>query len=346
MNILVVGDPKSPLIDALYDELLKVQQNLNLFFLNPYEDSETGFKIKLESHEFFYDHVHIHYLSYRSLLIIHKLLVNKEVNLIVSVWGSDLFKDFADGAFLRRNLWLLKHGITPKALAEMFQRVNQWTVANVELIDVLKTTFRVKNINIEICRFGSKLVDLPRSNEEAKPLVITVGYNGRPNQQHIEVIRQLTKLEDRILKNVQFAFPMPYGGSKRYRKKLSDILSKSGLNYFVIESFLSEENLAKQMSLSSIFIQLQKTDQFSATMLEYMYFKNLVITGKWLPYNQLRRLDLTYWEIDTIDNLTEVLSSIIAKIDYYRIKTDGNSRILRQLISWEFNIKAWQKIYL
>lgn len=137
-------------------------------------------------------------------------------------------------------------------------------------------------------------------------IVISVGYNGRLQQQHDKVINVLN-----ILKNKQDYFLLiqsSYGNEDVvYKQKLKTILDNSGFQYKIISNYLTMDELAKLRVITDIFINAQTTDAFCNSIKEYMYSKTQIINASWLHYPEIDILQLKINEFSNFDQIPSLL---------------------------------------
>jgi hypothetical protein len=92
-------------------------------------------------------------------------------------------------------------------------------------------------------------------------------------------------------------------------------------------------------------LQLQITDQFSGSMQEHLFARNVVITGSWLPYDTLKEKGSYFIEIDKVEDLNDVLPDVINNFSTYEQRTTNNPGVITELSSWGKNIKQWAEMY-
>lgn len=177
-------------------------------------------------------------------------------------------------------------------------------------------------------------------------LVITCGYNASPNQQHIEIINALTNARS-IPERHLVVVPLTYGGNTGYKQEVREILSKSGLNYRTIDTFLPDRDIAMWRKASDIFIQVQKTDALSGSMQESLFCGNIVITGAWLPYDVLKEKGIAFFEVSNVKEITTKLDFIIS--NYPQIREEIRSTNTPEKFThafWKNCITGWHDVLM
>lgn len=295
------------------------------------------YKKIVSTHE--YDVAHFHYINDDALYLSNIIQSNKT---IYTIWGSDYYRSTEK---------------QKKKLATLATVATYVTFAN----EITKNDFRNElginnNNNLRICRFGLEpLENLKKSNtpkNEAKKtlqwnpskIAITVGYNANPGQQHSKIIQELKPLRH-LRDQIQLIFPLTYSGDRRYKKKLLRIIDNIPFECHIYDKYMSEEDVALIRSASDIMIQLQITDQFSGSMLEYLYTRNVVITGDWLPYSILQKKGISFLSVHNVHELGEKLTKVVLDYPTYFNKTNHNPSKVYELGSWNYVMDDWTALY-
>lgn len=283
--------------------------------------------------------VNIHYSRWVYLFL---LPVLKHSKFIMTFYGSDFYRT--------KNL-------TKKIQSVIYKKADVLTFTNPLTRDAFVRYYKNYEKKSHVCRFGLKTLDyidknrLRPKNEMKEALgykrdkiIVTCGYNATRAQQHHKILKELLLLEEEILKNVQFVFPMTYGNTS-YKEEIKSALEKSRLDYLVLEEFLYEDDNAYVKLASDIMINLLETDSFSGSMQEFLYAQNHVITGSWLPYELFDKEGIVYTKIESTDELSPTLTKVLAKVDTDQIDLSVNEGIISILSSWKNNIDCWINVY-
>lgn len=362
MKILIICNTKTSFARELQNELVKIGKDVSLLdfeFLELFDkdgknnDTIANKFAKLKKipkiHMFFrlffisqiaknYDVINIHVARWYYSLIV-KALKHKKV--VVSFYGSDFYRS---SKHARRLLYpLLKVAKTV-------------TFTNEKTQNSFLDHYRDFEEKAKVCRFGLKTLEFIDINRDKnKPeikkhlgysedkTIVTCGYNSTKAQQHEKIIENIIKLPQDILENIQFIFPMTYGDNAN-REKIKSVLSKTNLNYIVLEDFLTGDDNAYIKLASDIMINILTTDSFSGSMQEFLYAKNVVVTGSWLPYDIFDREGIVYEKISSSDMLTSKLETILLNTNKYKSDLDKNRDIVSKLSSWKYNIQDWIEV--
>lgn len=270
-----------------------------------------------------------HYLSAQAFLAIPILvLLNKRI--VLHFWGTDYAKF---------------KGLRNRRLMKFFiKKLSAITFANEFALNEFKSEFPKSNVHK--LTFGLEAIDFIDicmaegwgQGESAAHPVVVCGTNSSPNQQLIEIIDILDAWGGHD--NFKFVFPLAYGDPS-YKKMVEQRLLRSSLSYEVKDEFMVGEQLAQFRLSAAILIQVQKNDFLSGAMLEYAYAGVKIITGKWLPYNQIRSKGIEWFEIENLSDLPEA----IALAEQSTINIDMNREIIAGLARWHEVIKQWKGLY-
>lgn len=341
-------DPVSQQHKGYYDTVYRINDN-NLLYrcINKLKGIRVYYNLylygKLVKKLPSYDICHFHCIDVNSFYISRQLKQNDKQKVIFSVWGSDMYrvKPMYGNRFLKGCRYADYITFTNKKSLEYFSEKYQWG-----------------KDNLKVCRFGltplenlkemsSTRIDCKKKlNWNTEKLAITIGYNMAREQQHLKILDHFSNEHMKSFKkNIQLIIPITYGGTKAYKNQLLEKLQNLPFEYKIYDEFLDDQTIAHIRKASDIMIQFQITDQFSGSMQEYMFTRNVVITGSWLPYDTLKEKGAYFIEIDKVEDLTDVLPDVINNFSKYEQKTANNPRVISELSSWEKNIKQWVETY-
>ena len=286
-----------------------------------------------------FDIVNIHFSRWFYLAILETLSKTK---LIITFYGSDFYRT---SNFIK------------DIQKRIYKKADKITFTNPSTKDSFLNYYNDFTHKSYICRFGLKTIDFIDKNREIpkskikeilgfsqNKIIITCGYNSTKAQQHNKMIQSIITLPSEIKDKLQVVFPLTYG-DKSNKEEIKTKLKDTDLDFIILEDFLYEDNNAYIKLASDIMINILQTDSFSGTMQEFLYAKNIVITGEWLPYELFDKEGINYHKVKHTDMLCEKLEDIIQNIDSYKIDLDQNIKIIYNLSSWKNNIKSWKDIY-
>ncbi len=290
-----------------------------------------------------YDIYHYHSLETGRLPVLWVLPSDAPV--ILSVWGSDLLRtagtlDYADqlGACERANLI---------------------TVTSLEIREILLSKFgRHLAPKIRLALLGVSLLDeidrcagtrerfLASLDIAPDRVTICVGNNASPGNQHLEIIDRLCQLPERYRSRVALLVPLSYRPANRdYQASLCAALERGDLLYRLLDSPLSDQQVAMLRCATDILIHVPVSDAFSAAMLESLYAGGLLITGAWLPYSELRRAQISCDTISALADLPGTVMNVLDDFDARRRGATDNRRRVRALVHPTNTVHSWIRIY-
>lgn len=282
------------------------------------------------------DLIHIQFV--RSLYIKEaKLIANKNTKIVCSYWGSDILR--ADKEELERVKKLLKN----------ISYISGDSKVTEAKFNELYPTFKYNLIYYgdSICDEIIKLNNdnyKEEFNLDKEKKSIAVGYNARMAQQHIKVLEEIVKLPKEIKNKVQFVFQINYCiDDLVYLDNLKLQLSKSDIDYVLIDYYMDDKQVAKLRKSVDIFINSQTTDAFCNTVKEYFLLGKIVINPEWLKYEEIKDWNLKIIEYKKFSELPIIISNIIKnyKTEDFKI----NSKIMTNKVSWIDCKNKWDEIY-
>ncbi|EXZ30905.1 putative glycosyltransferase domain protein [Bacteroides fragilis str. S36L11] len=148
------------------------------------------------------------------------------------------------------------------------------------------------------------------------------------------MIRALEMLDDSVKEKIHVVFPMTYASDDSVRADVEKKLDSVNFSYTCMTRLLSLEELALLRMNSDIYINMQISDSFSSSTMEYFYTGNIIIIGEWLPYKFLKsEYGIDYTETSK-SQLTRNLTSVISDIKNKKDCAAKNKPIVRLLCSW------------
>lgn len=298
----------------------------------------------LGDHRHEYQVIHVMYCV-QDLMVVAGSLRKAAPRLILTVFGSD---------FMQLSSW--KHML----MRRVYRSADFVTANNGEALEKIGKTYRLDPHQLRLCRFGFGNLDeiaglshLDKAESRRRlgfpddRIIICIGYNYDPIQQHLPVLQSiaacdaLKKMKERLF----FVIPMTYGTAPSYRDKLRTSVSALPFDHATIERFLSTQEVAHLRKAADILVQVQKSDSLSASTLEHMFAGNLLITGSWLPYGDLDKAGIYFRRIGRPEDTGMELLHCLENLESEAGKSRGNSEIIYRLNSWNANIGSWMNLY-
>lgn len=330
-----------------YSSLDKVYKNdrLKLFLSIPYfRRFFRPFKVKYDFKKIdeFYDIVHILAWTHDTdLFLKNKHQICKK--LLISITGRD-FTAYRKEPFdlIRSRLmkhvdaFVFAHANTENLFTEYYHIkkktfINKFGVGMLDKIDVVKS----KDI-IEIKKKWGFPIDKP---------IIVVGSNGVHWQQHNEIMDELLKYRDSLLTKLFLVFPITYNRTEHLIAKLKKKVNENNLDHIFLENFLSEEKLADLRIISDVMIQVQTYDQFSGATQEHLHAGSVVITGSWLPYDDLKKAGAYYHTVNCIKDIPLTLQNVLENLTEEKQKCTLNHEVIANISGMKETSQEWFKTY-
>lgn len=288
-----------------------------------------------------FDLINMQYVEYLDLadVVILKYMMKKK--LILSYWGSDLLR-IEKKKLLRMGIFA-KHAdfvtFDNKDLENKFKRIYKWAKKM-----PLKTVFfglPVLDIIDRKYKSGNEKSVREKWGISEDKIVIAIGYNGIPEQQHKKVLGVIKHLEDCYKEKIVLLLQMSYGGTKEYRRSVITAVKKTGCEYIDVQKFLTNDEVAELRIVTDIYINAQVTDAFSGSVCENLFCNTLVINARWLRYKEFETYRFKYFEFEKIDEINYLIKEAMQQ----KADLSINRELVWKLRSWKHCSVEWEKIY-
>lgn len=292
-----------------------------------------------------YDIINVQFVSPVHLLYFWGTKGTKN-KMILSYWGSDLMRISKDNEIIEK-------------IFLKYKKCAYVTFDNEDLKDIFYQKFHFDKGRSKVIMLSlpvldwidkTKLVDCKIIGNQSIPvdrIIVAIGYNGSPVQQHLDIIRQLSKLDKKYKKEILILLQMTYGSEDSYVETCEKACKYTDLEYILFKDFQMYEEIAQVRRRTDVFINAQTTDAFSGSFCEYLYADTVVLNAKWLHYRELDEYPFIYEEFEQFEDIPQLMENVIERIDQQgRYKKIGkNKEIIRQLRSNENCKKQWHYIF-
>ena len=287
-----------------------------------------------------YDSIHIH--SVKKIEGFYAKQIRKKCDkLIASIYGSDVYR------------------VSEKTRQQLRPLFDNCTYIQVETETIRREFNKFFNNNydekLRLVAFGIGALDYIDAKRPMKSvlreeygvgkddIVITIGYNATKEQHHLEIFNQMKEEGLDKRGDLFIAVPLSYGITD-YKKRVNREFEKSGLRGRCFNDYLSLEDVAGLRIISDIMIQVQDTDTYSSSMLEYIYADNIVITGEWLPYDELSDFIL---KVKTQEDVGKRIVDVVSHFQESkkRIPFEKAKNYIAENSTWEGTRKKWLNLY-
>lgn len=261
----------------------------------------------------------------------------------ITLWGSDILR--VDNNMLNQMKYGFDHCEYIKGIDKLLDKVSDnysHAYANKLLVAYFGDAMCDVIDNIDsstVNKLNLKLFERVKGR-----IIVTCGYNAMPAQQHEMIIEALNQLSSEQKQQIYLVFPMTYEKSEKYLDKINYLLEKTGIDYLILDNFLSEEELATVRLKTSIVVNTQTTDALAAALVQHLYCGNVLIVGEWLEYKPFDSRDIYYIKTNS-ENLAKTISEVIDDFPKFKTQTSGNHDKLLDIASWNSTIYQWIKAY-
>jgi hypothetical protein len=289
-----------------------------------------------------YDVIHIHYVGSERLRYAMSA-IRPETRLVVSFWGSDIYRQNLNHLLRLRkylNVCTVITLATKRMLrtfrdvyGEQYEQKIRPVLFGISTLETIDETRKILNKQ----RIKEQLGIDPGS------LVVSVGYSRSEAQQHDKVLEVLSGMPETQLKKITFLLPLTYGNcSADYEGKLLALLDNIPSEKLLVRGFQTTEQIARLRLATDIYINAQTTDAFSASVQEYLYAGALLLNPVWLKYDELNDWNAYYQEYQQFSDLPNLIEKVIQN---GLPDLQNNASIIMSKTSWEAVRQGWLDIY-
>ena len=295
----------------------------------------------------YFDVCHVHFLSYYPVLM-GKLVRNNCGTLIAHYWGSDWFRVSGETRGLQAELMR----VSDYVISDSLQIIKQLSGYFKKEFDSKINYIRFKLPVIEVLKDMTEEEKMKRktsfkkqNNISCEKVVITCGYNGGRRQNHLAILAELMKLPENLSEKIVVVLPFTYGKNDKYVSEIKSKLATAKFEYCMLEEYLNFEEVASLRLATDIFINMQISDAYSSTILEYTYCNKIVVNGDWLDYSELEAFGAHYEKIKSISELSELVTDLVMRKDLYQCLAERNLLSIEGFQSEYDKNALWAEIY-
>ena len=287
-----------------------------------------------------FDIINFHFVDSINLMALTILKRIFGAKLILSYWGSDLFRvsDFK-----------------LKVLSVFVRKADYVTFDNEDLRTKNEKIYKGAKVERDTIMFGLSVLEVIKNkftccsreairqsrNIDTKKNVIAIGYNGIEEQQHLAVLEQIAKLEPDIKDSIVLLIQMTYGGTPEYHSTVRNTARNTGCECVFLEDYLRIEEIADYRISTDIFINAQKTDAFSGSVCECLFAGAVVINARWLRYKEFEKYGIEYVEFEDFNAIPDAIRECLQM----QHDCERNRETIWQLRSWESCAPKWKDMY-
>ncbi len=335
--------------NKVFDPAKKINHNIVSLFDNSAKEIIFRY-IQIESFldiTDFYDIIQIHFVDV-FLIALLPYFRSKGKKIVLSIWGSDLLRSTFEQDQIRNILYKNADVITLTKNEYMLQKfITKYPEISINKLKDISYGADIFNHLTDVMNEISKYECKRLLNLNLEKKIITIGYNNFEAQRHLEIIESILNHEgfEEVAANVQFFLPLTYGSTQENRNSIINYFNSKKLDFVYFDKYLNQNQICMIRYASDIFIHLATTDDFCNSLREYMYTKNVVITGEWFPYGELTKQGLYLRRIKSINEVGKELLIVLNNFDEEYTKCRVNDEKLLIYSDWSIIIKKWIKIY-
>jgi len=296
-----------------------------------------------------YDIIHFKFLV-PSVVLFPNFIMKYCKKSVATFWGAeiDVQKIFYSKIlyiyFLKRFLHNVDH-ITFSSK----EQLNQITQLGIES-DKLSYAIYGSSIYDEIEKlitFETKEKSKELLGIDKKKITISIGYSGKELHQHKIIINALFRDSTFTANKEKFTLilPMTHGCSDSYANDVVNLVKENNVTYKLLTKMMTDAEVARLRNATDIMIQLSSVDARSASVIESILAGSILISGKWLPYEEFRQKHLYFYELENIDaSLPKLILQLSKNIDEELNKCQNN-KLKWEAETWGKVIDNWIAIY-
>jgi hypothetical protein len=263
---------------------------------------------------------------------------------IISLWGSDLYRT----AGLDDSVRQLK----------ACGKATLFTVGSLEMREAFLTKFgRQWTDRMRLVNYGAEnleLIDKTRGQRDrfladigldSRRIVVCVGVGSGHFGQHVPVLHEIRKMDPAILNRIALIVPMTYSANDSYKAAVESVLRSLPVPSRLIDRYMPACDAARMWGSCDVLVNVLISDQFNAAMCEALYAGTVLITGAWLPYSRLRLNGIHYHEIERVEQIGDLLSSVVGNIVVEKQRAGQTAPRMHDIMAWSSVLPKWIDIY-
>ncbi|MCI9401951.1 MAG: glycosyltransferase family 4 protein [Lachnospiraceae bacterium] len=292
-----------------------------------------------------FDVCHLHFLAY-SIVTIGLLVKSICKKIISNYWGSDWFRSNDTLKQYQKYLLELSDYIVADS-PQICEQVKEYYQENFE--EKIKY-IRFKTPVISQMQSGeintnAKNAFMEKYGIPTDRILVTCGYCASQAHNHKGIIKAIESLTEEDRNKLFMIIPMTYGKQPEYMKDIKQRLKEAVSDGVIIENYMDFKEVALLRFVTDIFINIEPTDAYSSTMVEYAYCNKITIIGSWLDYSELEKKGAYFEKVDKAEELTTVLKKILDNFEDTQGMFLDNKVASEKFQEDQAGNKLWEKLY-
>lgn len=263
----------------------------------------------------------------------------KQTKIVLEPFGSDILRASTSESIRLKEAFSKADGVVGRAKSNVMIAAQELYNVPEEKLKVQREYVRgiklLKSLSGKLSRSEMhESIGIPTSKYN-----IVCGYSGRESHRHSMIINALIQVKDVLPEGYQIIFPMTYGAGEHheiiinYANKLKEVCDGAGLNTVFMTDYKTAEQMALLHLITDLFIEIQPTDNGNAFMIEALFARNKIVTGRWLNYKKFEQFGIPYYLLDNPEDLPSMLRRVFthqieeaivppALVDFFDIPDD------------------------
>lgn len=296
------------------------------------------------------DIIHLHVPRHRYALFLKYL--KKRYEVIISYWGSDIFRidNLHDHTIQNSSLNNARFitTTTPEMEFAVLTRYGFYLSEKMRRARFIHDNSYYESADkLSLKKDEGWQEDYKKSlNIDPSKIVILFGHNAHRENNHVKFLEVLKDLPGDIVSQFHIIFPWTYGDNeKKYIDELYSIIAEIPASFSFLKEFMNWDELARLKKISDVYIHCPTTDGLSAFLTEFFYTENLAIVGEWLPYKTFKNFGIYYSTFQDFGELKDLLSNLKVQLEDSQDLRAKN----RDIVARNFDISKisneWVKIF-
>jgi hypothetical protein len=268
----------------------------------------------------------------------------RRVKIVATLFGSDLYRSTNEQKRVQKRIFEVADKIVMGV--NMVQEFEKHFPGHDKKINFAQYGSSRLTLVKEINNTQSRIVLREKYGISEKKIVVTVGYNAKPEQQHTLFLRQIEKTPKHIKEKLFLIFPLTYGAKDNgaYFEELNKMIDNIGIENYRICHRISDVEMAETKVISDITVNMQTTDALSSSIKEAFVAGDVLLVGDWLPYDVYNEIGAYFFRSNTA-NFGPIFLDIVQNYELHSQKCKQNSQIIMNFASWDAVMPQFLKNY-
>ena len=262
--------------------------------------------------------------------------IKDDASVVASFLGSDILLNEVDTKiFQRKKFWI--------------DKAKRITISSVKMRHIFQMKYGVRNLPkltnvlyLQRDELYNQIDNLTGASSDK--IRIAIGYNGYQAQNHLEILTELGLLDVEMKNEISLFFYFQYGGSTSYKQEVIAKAEQLSIPFVVQNNVMSIVELAQTKKNIDIQIITPDSDAFCGAVSESLFTGSILLTGSWLPYERYNDNGVYYETIDSFQEISAKLESIIQNFESLSIQASTNRNKVLATLDTKLNLGIWSDL--